>query len=48
MVLVGLCGEESAVASSFQYFLSVGKCCSGYEKGNAVWKQNSNAIYSIV
>jgi len=34
--LVGLCGEESAVSSSFQYFVSVGKCCRGYENGTAV------------
>ena len=49
MVLVGLCGEESAVASSFQYLLSVGKCCKGYEKGTAVWKQTpilNSTIYT--
>lgn len=48
IVLVGLYGDESVVTSSFQYFLSVGKCCRGYENGTAVWKTNKIAIlYSV-
>lgn len=37
MVFVGLYGDGSVVTSSpLQYFLSVGKCCRGYENGTAV------------
>lgn len=46
IVLVGLCGDESAVNSSFQYFLRVGKCCRGYENGTAVSMSRSSSFSS--